>query len=74
MTTVNGVGDMYESGLFVEDYTTFLATAPVTHGVTGTTPAPAVFDRISVQNVTFTYPAASTPPSTTCRWTSRPGR
>jgi len=61
MTTVNSVGDMYEAGLFVEDFTTFLATAPITHGATGTTPAPASFTRISVDRVTFTYPAASTP-------------
>jgi len=61
MTTVNSVGDMYEAGLFVEDFTTFLATAPVTHGATGAQPAPAAFDRITVEDVTFTYPAASTP-------------
>jgi ATP-binding cassette, subfamily B, bacterial len=61
MTTVNTIGDMYESGLFVEDFTTFLATAPVDHGATGTRPAPAAFDRIIVEDVTFTYPAASTP-------------
>lgn len=61
MTTVNSIGDMYESGLFVEDYTTFLAKAPLDHAATGTTPAPSTFDRITVDNVTFTYPAASTP-------------
>jgi ATP-binding cassette, subfamily B, bacterial len=61
MTTVNSVGDMYEAGLFVEDFTTFLATAPITHGATGTAPAPAGFDRISVEQVTFTYPAAHAP-------------
>jgi ATP-binding cassette, subfamily B, bacterial len=62
MTAVNSVGDMYEAGLFVEDFTTFVATAPVTHGATGTASAPATFDRIAVENVTFTYPAANTPP------------
>jgi ABC-type multidrug transport system fused ATPase/permease subunit len=61
MTTVNSVGDMYESGLFVEDFTTFLATAPLTHGATGTEPAPTAFARISVEDVSFTYPAASAP-------------
>ncbi|HZM79478.1 MAG TPA: ABC transporter ATP-binding protein [Candidatus Limnocylindrales bacterium] len=61
MYTVNSIGEMYESGLYVEDFTDFLATAPQTHGATGTRPAPDTFDRISVQNVTFTYPAASTP-------------
>lgn len=61
MTTVNGIGDMYEAGLFVEDFTTFLATAPLTHGATGTDSPPARFDRITVEDVTFSYPAASTP-------------
>jgi ATP-binding cassette subfamily B protein len=59
--TVNSVGDMYEAGLFVEDFTTFLAIAPLTHGATGTQPAPATFDRISVEDVTFTYPASTAP-------------
>jgi len=35
-----GVGDIYEAGLFVEDFTTFLATVPVTHGAAGPAPAP----------------------------------
>jgi ATP-binding cassette subfamily B protein len=61
MTAVSSVGEMYEAGLFVEDFTTFLATAPLTHGATGTEPAPANFGRISVEHVTFTYPAARTP-------------
>jgi ATP-binding cassette subfamily B protein len=61
MTTVNSVGDMYESGLYVEDFTAFLADAPLDHGATGSTPAPDTFGRISVEDVTFTYPAADTP-------------
>jgi ATP-binding cassette subfamily B protein len=61
MTTVNSVGDMYESGLYVEDFTAFLAEAPRTHGATGTQPVPTAFDRITVDDVSFTYPAASTP-------------
>ena len=61
MTTVGSVGEMYEAGLFVEDFTTFLATAPVTHGARGTGAAPATFGRIVVDDVTFTYPAASAP-------------
>ena len=61
LTTVNNIGDLYQAGLFVEDYTTFLATAPHQHGHTGTWPAPAKFDRITVENASFTYPAASGP-------------
>jgi ATP-binding cassette subfamily B protein len=61
MMTVGSVGDVYESGLFVEDFTTFLATAPTQHAATGTRPAPETFDRITVTNVTFTYPAGTRP-------------
>lgn len=61
MSTVHHAGEMYEAGLFVEDFTTFVDTAPVTHAATGTRPAPAAFARISVDQVTFTYPAADTP-------------
>jgi len=61
MITVESIGDMYEAGLFVEDFTTFLATAPQTHAATGNQPAPATFSRITVKDVTFTYPAASAP-------------
>jgi len=61
MYAVNSVGDMYESGLYVEDFTSFLANAPLTLGANGTRPAPESFDRISVEGVTFTYPASSRP-------------
>jgi ABC-type multidrug transport system fused ATPase/permease subunit len=61
MSAVNSIGDMYEAGLFVEDFTTFLAAAPITHGAAGSRPAPATFGTIRVEGVTFTYPAASTP-------------
>lgn len=61
MMTVNSVGEVYEAGLFVEDYTTFLDTAPTHHTITGTKPAPDIFDRITVDNVTFTYPAGTRP-------------
>ena len=40
MATVSSIGDIYEAGLFVEDFTTFLATAPVDHGATGTQSRP----------------------------------
>ena len=61
MTMVNSVGDMYESGLYVEDFTSFLAAAPQTHGATGTGAVPQQFSRIGIEKVTFTYPAADTP-------------
>ena len=61
MTLVNDIGNIYEAGLFVEDYTTFLATAPVDHATTGSLPAPLNFDRITVEAVTFTYPSADGP-------------
>ena len=61
MMTVNSVGEVYEAGLFVEDYTTFLATAPTQHATAGTRPAPETFERITVTDVTFTYPAGTRP-------------
>lgn len=61
MYAVTSIGEVYESGLFVEDFTTFLASAPTTHGAIGILPAPPRFDRITVEGVTFTYPSATTP-------------
>jgi ATP-binding cassette subfamily B protein len=61
MMTVSSIGEVYEAGLFVEDFTTFLATAPTHHAATGTRRAPEAFDRITVTDVTFTYPSGTRP-------------
>jgi len=60
MMAVSSVGDIYESGLFVEDFTTFLTSAPVRRTASDG-PAPAGFGSIAVENLTFTYPAADRP-------------
>ena len=59
MTAVNSVGDMYEAGLFVEDFTTFLATAPITHGATGTRPP----RRASTGSASTASPSPTPPPA-----------
>lgn len=61
MATVTSLGEVYESGLFVEDFTTFLNTAPSQHSTPGVLPAPDRFERITVEDVTFTYPTGNRP-------------
>jgi ATP-binding cassette subfamily B protein len=61
MMTVMSVGDIYEAGLFVEDFTSFLDQGPAAIAARAQHPAPARFDRITVDDVTFTYPSATTP-------------
>jgi ATP-binding cassette subfamily B protein len=61
MSTVLSIGEIYEAGLFVEDFTHFLSLGPATADARPKLTAPAGFKRISVENVTFTYPAADAP-------------
>ncbi len=61
MTTVMSVGEIYEAGLFVEDYTTFLDQGPSAVAARAQLPAPASFGRITIDDVTFTYPSATRP-------------
>ncbi|TDO30410.1 ATP-binding cassette subfamily B protein [Kribbella sp. VKM Ac-2527] len=61
MMTVMSVGDIYESGLFVEDFTSFLAFGPAAIADRASGPAPRDFGRLVVDDVTFTYPAATAP-------------
>jgi ATP-binding cassette subfamily B protein len=61
MMTVMSVGDIYEAGLFVEDFTSFLDAGPAAIASRAQDPAPARFDRITVEDVTFTYPSATAP-------------
>jgi ATP-binding cassette subfamily B protein len=53
------VASLYESTIFIRDYTSFLALEPSQAG-TGR-PAPARFDKLEVDRVTFTYPDANRP-------------
>ncbi len=61
MMTVMSIGEIYEAGLFVDDYTTFLREAPSAVAARPTAPAPTGFGRIEVNDVTFTYPSATSP-------------
>lgn len=61
MMTVMNVGEIYESGLFVEDFTAFLTEGPAAIAARAGQPAPDRFERIRVDGVTFTYPSAATP-------------
>jgi len=61
MMTVMSVGDIYEAGLFVEDFTTFLERGPAAVAARARQPAPRRFDRIVADGVTFTYPSATVP-------------
>ncbi len=61
MMTVMSIGEIYEAGLFVDDYTTFLREAPSAVAARPSVPAPIGFRRIEVNDVTFTYPSATSP-------------
>jgi ATP-binding cassette subfamily B protein/ATP-binding cassette subfamily C protein len=55
------VNQCYEEGLYFSDYLAFCADAVARIPVAGTVPAPAAFERITADTVTFSYPAAATP-------------
>jgi ATP-binding cassette, subfamily B, bacterial len=52
---------LYEATLFIRDYSSFLMLEPEVEAAEGTRPAPAGFDRLSVENVSFTYPESDRP-------------
>jgi ATP-binding cassette subfamily B protein/ATP-binding cassette subfamily C protein len=55
------VNQCYEEGLYFSDYQAFCADAASRIPPPGAAPVPAEFDRITVDNVTFTYPGAADP-------------
>jgi ATP-binding cassette subfamily B protein len=60
----NGVmnaGQLYESALFIEDFTSFVALRPEVEARRGRDPAPQGFRRLVVEGVSFTYPSAREP-------------
>jgi ATP-binding cassette subfamily B protein len=60
-TLASSAGSLYESALFIEDFFLFLDLAPTLDPAPSpTVPAPA-FERIAVDDVTFTYPGATRP-------------
>ena len=60
-TLLYAVNQCYEEGLYFSDYQAFCADAARRIPPPGVRPAPADFDRIVVDNVTFTYPGAHDP-------------
>jgi ATP-binding cassette subfamily B protein len=61
MNAVFAGGMLYESSLFIEDFTSFVAMAPRVEATRPRGPAPAGFRRLRVEDVSFTYPSAITP-------------
>jgi ATP-binding cassette, subfamily B, bacterial len=53
------VGSLYESTIFVRDYTSFLSLEPPARSKGAL--APERFEQLTVENVTFTYPDADRP-------------
>jgi ATP-binding cassette subfamily B protein len=61
MNAMFSAGMLYESSLFIEDFTTFVAMAPRVEARRSRLPAPTGFRRLRVEDVSFTYPSATTP-------------
>jgi ATP-binding cassette, subfamily B, bacterial len=58
---VGSAGMLYESSLFIEDFTSFVALKPEVEARRPRDPAPAGFRRLVVEDVRFTYPSAADP-------------
>jgi ATP-binding cassette subfamily B protein len=56
-----GIGQLYESALFIQDFTDFVRVVPTMTEFTGTAPLPARLGRVGVHNLTFTYPSRREP-------------
>jgi ATP-binding cassette, subfamily B, bacterial len=52
---------LYEATLFIRDYSSFLTLEPAVEAAEGRTTAPRSFDRLSVDDVSFTYPESERP-------------
>lgn len=59
-SVITALNRLYEDGLYYGDLLEFIATAR-TRFPAGSDPAPAGFDQITCERVSFTYPGASTP-------------
>jgi len=60
-SAVTSAGQLYESSLFIEDFTSFVALRPEVEARRRRDPAPAGFRRLVVDEVSFTYPSTATP-------------
>ncbi|HET8653591.1 MAG TPA: ABC transporter ATP-binding protein, partial [Gaiellaceae bacterium] len=52
---------LYEATLFIRDYSSFLTLEPQVEAAEGTRRAPQGFQRLSVEDVSFTYPESDRP-------------
>ena len=52
---------LYEATLFIRDYSSFLELEPEVEAAEGTRPAPTSFERLAVEDVSFTYPESDRP-------------
>ncbi|MEO6628283.1 MAG: ABC transporter ATP-binding protein, partial [Aquihabitans sp.] len=72
-TFASSAGSLYESALFIEDFLLFLDLAPAVEAARPRTEPPASFERVLVDDVTFTYPGATTPALTNVTMEIGPG-
>jgi ATP-binding cassette subfamily B protein len=68
-----GIGQLYESALFVDDYRTFSAAVPEPSS-RARLPLPERLDRIEVRRVSFTYPGSAVPAVRSVDMTIRRGQ
>jgi ATP-binding cassette subfamily B protein len=54
----SGAGSLYESALFIDDFASFQSLKPQIEAARATAPAPAGFERIEVDGVSFAYPGS----------------
>lgn len=78
LNTITGsVGQIIESGLFLDDYQAFIALAPAVEADEApepdARPNSAPFDHLSVEGVSFTYPGGATPALRDIRLEVKPG-
>jgi len=56
-----GMGQLYESALFIQDFNNFVQFAPGTSQFAGTAPPPPHIGDLRVRDLTFTYPSRQKP-------------
>jgi ATP-binding cassette subfamily B protein len=69
-----GVGQLYESALFVRDFSDFTALVPLTRRFLGTADPPPDPGRIALEHLRFTYPSRRTPSLVDIDLTIEPGQ
>ncbi|HVE92001.1 MAG TPA: ABC transporter ATP-binding protein [Actinomycetota bacterium] len=60
-TVGHSASSLYEAGLFLEDYTSFLELMPEVEARRPTAEAPADFKTLEAQGISFTYPGSTKP-------------